>query len=210
MDLKKEIKLINVSSLTGESKYIYNKIKMFYDEFSRNNQNDMKIIIDIINSKYKIPLNTVDGIKMYKLSLRFLDEFITRYCSYYKVIIPVNTRYIRNDIFNIYIQYQARLKSHHKDYFDPFKRIKECEKFEFETNGFKFITTLCQLNFFQWVIENDILKYIERNIDLIVHNKKEVDEYFKNKKNKKDTSSTTSTHSLSSENRTKISFVLEL
>ena len=49
MDLKKEIKLINVSSLTGESKYIYNKIKMFYDEFSRNNQNDMKIIIDIIN-----------------------------------------------------------------------------------------------------------------------------------------------------------------
>jgi len=141
MDLKKEIKLINVSSLTGESKYIYNKIKMFYDEFSRNNQNDMKIIIDIINSNYKIPLNTVDGIKMYKLSLRFLDEFITRYCSYYKVIIPVNTRYIRNDIFNIYIQYQARLKSHHKDYFDPFKRIKECEKFEFETNGFKFITT---------------------------------------------------------------------
>jgi len=210
MDLKKEIKLINVSSLTGESKYIYNKIKMFYDDFSRNNQNDMKIIIDIINSKYKIPLNTVDGIKMYKLSLRFLDEFITRYCSYYKVIIPVNTRYIRNDIFNIYIQYQARLKSHHKDYFDPFKRIKECEKFEFETNGFKFITTLCQLNFFQWVIENDILKYIERNIDLIVHNKKEVDEYFKNKKNKKDTSSTTSTHSLSSENRTKISFILEL
>lgn len=202
--------LINVCSLSGESKYIYNKIKTFYDDFSKNNPKDMAIVIDIIKSKYKIPLVTKEGTKMFKLSLRFLDEFITRYCSYYKIIIPVNTKYVRNDIFNIYIQYQARLKSHHKDYFDPFKRIKECDKFEFETREFKFVTTLCQLNFFQWIIENDILKFIENNLATIIQNKKEVDEFFKNKKSKKDTSSTTSTQSMSSDNKTKISFILEL
>jgi len=213
MSYKKEVILSDLCSLSGESKYIYNKIKTFYDDFSKNNPKDMEIVINIIKSKYKLPVNTKDGNKMFKLSLRFLDEFITRYCSYYKIIIPVNTRYVRNDIFNIYIQYQARLKSHHKDYFDPFKRVKECDKFEFETNGFKFITTLCQLNFFQWIIENDILKFIENNLETIIKNKKEVDEYYKNiknSKNKKDSQSTSSTQSISSENRTKISFILEL
>ena len=200
--------LIKISELKGESLYMYNSLKKFYDEYTLNNQQNFTKIINIINHKYKLIYNN----KSYKLSLRFLDEFITRYCLYYKTTINVNNKYFVIPLFNIYIRYQAQLNSHHKDYFDPFKRVKECQKIEFITNNFKFITTLCQLNFFKWIIENDIIQYIENNFDTIIENKKKVDNFFENKKKlKKNKCATLSTLSaMTSENNTRKTFKLEL
>ena len=60
--------------------------------------------------------------------------------------------------FNTYQSYKSQLKSYSKKKFDPFCRRQRIE-FEYE-QGKKIETTVGQLNFFKWAIENLIIDYI--------------------------------------------------
>ena len=69
--------------------------------------------------------------------------------------------------FNIYLNYKAQLKSFQKKQFDPFCRRQRIN-FYYDSENTKYIvTTVGQLNFFKWAIENNILNYIKDNIDEI-------------------------------------------
>ena len=69
--------------------------------------------------------------------------------------------------FNTYHSYKSQLKSYSKKRFDPFCR-RERIQFEYDEN--KHIeTTVGQLNFFKWAIDNLI-------IDFIIANYKEIEE----------------------------------
>lgn len=109
-------------------------------------------------SNMKKLINIIDG--SYSVSLRLIDWFVTNYSKKNNTIIVRN---IDNDVihFNVYLSYRSQLKAYSKQQFDPFRR-RDRMNFYYEKD--KHIeTTVGQLNFFRWVIVNNILEYIESN-----------------------------------------------
>ena len=66
--------------------------------------------------------------------------------------------------FNVYVRYKAQLKSYSKKSFDPFCRKDRIT--DWGTNG-NITTTIGQLNFFKWAIQNNVIQYIEENLSEI-------------------------------------------
>lgn len=101
-------------------------------------------------------IDIIEGVS--KISLRLIDWFVTNYSKKHSTII---TKVINNNIvhFNVYLSYRSQLKAYSKQQFDPFRR-RDRINFYFEKD--KYIeTTIGQLNFFRWVLQNDILEYIK-------------------------------------------------
>jgi len=97
------------------------------------------------------------------ISLRLIDWFVTNYSKKNNNVI---TRQQNNNIihFNVYLSYRSQLKAYSKQLFDPFRR-RERITFTYDNIGKKNIeTTIGQMNFFRWVIQNDILDYMEKNL----------------------------------------------
>ena len=92
--------------------------------------------------------------KVKTTSLRVIDWFVTNYAKKNAVNIHVDThRHI-----NVYINYRSQLKAYSKHQFDPFRRRFRINYY-YDENTFV-ETTIGQLNFFKWLIENKILDYI--------------------------------------------------
>lgn len=90
---------------------------------------------------------------------------------------------ITSRIFDIKISYKARLKTHSKKYFDPFRRGNRfIYHYQALDQDIYIETTLCQLNFFRWLLLHNILEYIEDNYEDL---KNKMGIYEKNKKNEK-------------------------
>ena len=91
-----------------------------------------------------------------KISLRIVDWFATNYAKKYYTLYNVN-----NKRFKVYLDYKLKLKAYSKKRFDPFcrwDRISIPYK-----NGTSIETTIGQLNFFKWAIENDVIEYIKQH-----------------------------------------------
>jgi hypothetical protein len=118
----------------------------------------------IIKNNINHMLYIIDGTS--KISLRILDWFVTNYAKKNNIIYNVinhKTNQIRK--FIVYLDYKSQLKGYSKKQFDPFCRR---ERIEFEYLPDKCIeTTVGQLNFFRWCIDNNIINYIEDNIEII-------------------------------------------
>ena len=70
------------------------------------------------------------------------------------------------ELFDVKISYKARLKTHSKKYFDPFRRGKRFDYYYDKKDDSKFIeTTLCQLNFFRWLFMHNLMDYVEDNFE---------------------------------------------
>ena len=100
----------------------------------------------------------------HKMSLRILDWFVTNYSKKYNITYQVKLNdKIKN--FIVYLDYKSQLKAYSKKQFDPFCRRERI--LFFDHDGKEIITTVGQLNFFKWSLENDILDYILDNFDVI-------------------------------------------
>ena len=98
-----------------------------------------------------------------RISLRILDWFVTNYSKKFGTSF-INKNYKKGN-FIVYLNYKSQLKAYSKKQFDPFCRRERhtyTDKYENEI-----ITTVGQLNFFRWAIENNIIDYIINNIDVI-------------------------------------------
>lgn len=167
-----QINVINIDSFKKKEKMLFDVINDFFFKCSRN---DIDKIINVIGGKYKI-------------SLRFLDWFVTRYCFLYKTSIQINNKYNNEQDFNVNISYKAQLKSFKKKCFDPFKR-KNKFFYSFNTNvntntdenanNYSILTTLGQLNFFKWALSYDIINYVENNFEQINSKINYVNTFFK-------------------------------
>lgn len=96
-----------------------------------------------------------------KISLRIVDWFATNYAKKYYTLYEINN----TRRFKVYFDYKLKLKAYSKRRFDPFcrwERISIPYK-----NGTSIETTIGQLNFFKWAIENEVINYIEENYDMI-------------------------------------------
>ena len=96
-----------------------------------------------------------------RISLRIVDWFVTNYAKKNYVVYNLPNQ----ERFKVHNDYKLKLKSYSKRRFDPFCRWERIripfnEQQELET-------TIGQLNFFKWSIENGILDYIEENYEAI-------------------------------------------
>ena len=170
MDVKKKSLTNSVGGrshkkLSVKQSLLFNKIKKFFNE-----KENIKELLDIIEG------NT-------KLSLRIIDWFVTNYSKKNFIVIHNKKKQIERftagkispktkkkleekyEEFNVHLNYKSQLKSFQKKQFDPFCRR---ERINFYYDEKKFIvTTVGQLNFFKWAIENNILKYIRENMNNI-------------------------------------------
>lgn len=106
------------------------------------------------DNNYNILLNIINGYN--NISLRIIDWFITNYSKKYNIFWINN-----NNRFVIYLNYKLQLKAYSKKQFDPFCRR---ERITFTIDDKPLVTTVGQLNFFKWIIENNIIDYIINNI----------------------------------------------
>ena len=100
-----------------------------------------------------------------KISLRIVDWFATNYAKKYYTLYPILESNGQTRRFKVYFDYKLKLKAYSKRRFDPFcrwERISIPYK-----SGTCIETTIGQLNFFKWAIENRVVEYIEENYDTI-------------------------------------------
>lgn len=107
-----------------------------------------------------------------KISLRVIDWFVTNYSKKYNIMYEIsckNNKIIESKIddseqkrqFIVYLNYKSQLKSYSKKQFDPFCR-RERISYEY-LPGKEITTTVGQLNFFKWALENNVIEYIDKH-----------------------------------------------
>ena len=153
---KKTLKISN-----SKTDLIMNSLHKFY-----NNKSNITQLLPIINGETK-------------LSLRIIDWFVTNYAKKNNTIF-YNSRqkggkakpkeYSKiayeeyNEPFIVFLKYKSQLNGFQKKLFDPFCRRSRIQ-FHYDKDKDKYIiTTVGQLNFFKWAIENNVLHYIKDNI----------------------------------------------
>jgi len=100
-----------------------------------------------------------------KISLRIVDWFATNYAKKYYTLYSTEDDFGNLKRFKVYFDYKLKLKAYSKRRFDPFCRW---ERISIPYKGDKYIeTTIGQLNFFKWAIENKVVNYIEENYETI-------------------------------------------
>jgi hypothetical protein len=118
---------------------LMSNLMKFYEE-----DNNLEKMLKIINGESPI-------------SLRIIDWFATNYAKKFFTVYEVGT----NRRFKVYMDYKLKLKAYSKRRFDPFCRWDRITIPY--VNGTFIQTTIGQLNFFKWALENGVVAYIENN-----------------------------------------------
>ena len=139
-----------VDNITKEALLHDSLIKFYSNKFN------LDILLPIIEQKSNI-------------SLRILDWLVTNYSKKYNVAYEIYKNGNKS-LFFIYLSYKNQLKAYSKKYFDPFCRRNRIDidlrHLSDERSGV-ITTTIGQLNFFRWFIENKLLNYVLININKI-------------------------------------------
>ena len=109
------------------------------------NESNLNTLTEILNSQ--------------NVSLRVIDWFVTNYSKKYNIEYDY-----KDNIVNVYISYKSQLKSYSKRFFDPFCRRN---RINFACKNYEISTTIGQLNFFKWALDNLVIEYINNNYSLI-------------------------------------------
>ena len=134
---------MSVTSYATKNDLLLNNLMEFY-----KNEDNMSKMLKIITGESKI-------------SLRIVDWFATNYAKKYYTLYSITDVNGLERRFKVYVDYKLKLKAYSKENFDPFCRW---ERITIPYKDGSFIeTTLGQLNFFKWSLENKIIEYIESN-----------------------------------------------
>jgi len=148
---------MNNTSYTTQNDLLLKNLMTFYktddQDGNYNPNNNLDKMLKLITGESKI-------------SLRIVDWFSTNYSKKYYtlyVIEATNDNITRR--FKVYDDYKLKLKAYSKKRFDPFCRW---DRISIPYTNGKFIeTTIGQLNFFKWALENKVIDYIEQNYNEI-------------------------------------------
>ena len=145
------------SVYTTQNDLLLKNLMDFYktdnDDGSFNSTNNLDKMLRIITGTSKI-------------SLRIVDWFATNYAKkFYTIYTIEKTTDNITRRFKVYDDYKLKLKAYSKKRFDPFCRW---ERINIPYSNDKFIeTTIGQLNFFKWALENKVIDFVEQNYELI-------------------------------------------
>jgi len=131
------------------------------------------------------------------LSLRVIDWFVTHYSRSKNIIYWIDDKnkaliedfpsYGGQDLrkFNLHLEYHAQLQSYTKMYFDPFRRHEKITFVLEKTPMVSITSTVGQLNFFRWALQNGVIEYITRHLHDIEENMSSFQNAVKNKEKPK-------------------------
>ncbi len=167
MVAKQESSMVNVNNMKGPEQHTYMRtIDTLTKIFS---QKDLLMQSLILFFKERKNLNIVIPIitGRSQISLRILDWFVTNYSKKNNInyVVEYDNKKKGTRNFIVYLDYKAQLKAYSKKLFDPFCRRERISFIDHDNN--ELITTVGQLNFFRWAIENKIIGYINDNYDEI-------------------------------------------
>lgn len=148
-DIESSLSSLSISESSELTDSRIDKYMSMLDEYYNNLDDDtIYKIIDIINRRSKI-------------SLRLIEWVVSKYSQNHVIEIYSND----GSPMNIYNSYHIKTKVYEKKYFDLFRRVNVIT-YKFKNNdNMKIETTISQLNFFKWLLENNIFWYIEENRD---------------------------------------------
>jgi hypothetical protein len=129
-----------MSVYTKQNDLLLNNLTEFYQKEDYHHLNSM---LSVLNGDSKI-------------SLRIIDWFVTNFAKQRYTVYTLTN----GQRFKVYNVYKLKLKAYSKKRFDPFCRW---QKIDFPYGSKFVVTTIGQLNFFKWVMENEILTYILEN-----------------------------------------------
>ena len=124
---------------TTQNSLLLNNLLQFYQK-----DNYLELMLSIINGVSPI-------------SLRIVDWFATNYSKQYYV--TYSTKHDKR--FKVYNDYKLKLRAYSKKRFDPFCRWDRIS-IPYKNNQY-IQTTIGQLNFFKWALENDVIEYIKNH-----------------------------------------------
>jgi hypothetical protein len=135
---------LNISTLNTQNDLLMKNLMEFY-----NQHENLTKMMHIINGESKI-------------SLRIVDWFVTNFAKKYYTVYELPSKNTGDmQRFKVYNDYKLKLKAYSKRRFDPFCRW---ERISIPYDDEKIMeTTIGQLNFFKWAIENKIVDFIETN-----------------------------------------------
>ena len=127
-----------MEKIKSPEQWVLHRLSKFYD-----NPNNIKKLASVLNGESNV-------------SLRIIDWFVTNYAKKYNSsFMNESGKYII-----VYLAYKSHLKAYSKRMFDPFCRTKRIQFMGIET-------TVGQLNFFEWIISDNILNFLEENRDTV-------------------------------------------
>jgi len=144
---QQSILIMATSGYTTQNDLLLNNLMDFYKD-----EENLNTMLKIITGESKI-------------SLRIVDWFATNYAKKYYTLYNFqdSNGFLRR--FKVYVDYKLKLKAYSKKRFDPFCRW---DRISIPYKGTSCIeTTIGQLNFFKWTLENKVIQYIEDNYDTI-------------------------------------------
>jgi hypothetical protein len=130
--------------LSGKDGLLFSGLQDFY----HHNKGSIEKVADIINGKSKT-------------SLRIIDCFVTSYSVENHIECVTN----EGAHVSVHKSYKRNLNAFHGKHFSIFKRT---QRIAIKYGKDKILdTTIAQLNFFKWIIENKILDIVEKHYDSI-------------------------------------------
>jgi hypothetical protein len=139
----------------------------YYNTIHTQNELLLKSLMEFYKDKTNIEkmMKIVNG--KTKISLRIVDWFVTNFAKKYYTVYDISSFNNKEETvrFKVYNEYKLKLKSYKKQRFDPFCRWERIT-IPYEEDMYM-ETTIGQLNFFKWAIENKIIEYIEENYEMI-------------------------------------------
>ncbi len=138
-----------------QNELLLNNLLEFYKK------DNMESLMKIINGESRISLRIIDW---------FVTNFAKKNFTVYSIPAKNKCSTVINgeenmERFKVFHQYKLELKAYSKVRFDPFSR-RERIMVPY-TDNTCLQTTIGQLNFFRWAIENKVLEYIENHYDEI-------------------------------------------
>lgn len=153
---------------TSQNDLLLNNLLVFY-----KNTDNMERMLKIITGESKISLRIVDW---------FSTNYAKKHFTIYDIVSDTNDSNSSSKRFKVYVDYKLKLKAYSKKRFDPFCRWDRISIPYNDAKGTFIETTIGQLNFFKWALENKIIDYIEENYEEI---EKDMNNYNSTSKRKK-------------------------
>jgi len=111
---------------------------------------------------FQIFYNVVN--KKTEYSLRVLEWFVSKYAEKNDIVYTFETPNGKTKEFNVFLDYRNQLTSYQKKCFDMFRRQSRFSISNPDNPKIEMLTTVGQMNFFKWAIENQVLDYVSNHL----------------------------------------------
>jgi hypothetical protein len=139
------------TQVTTQKQLLFDNLMDFYQK-ENSGKGPLQKMMEVINGESKISLRIVDW---------FVTNYAKKYYTVYEVPKITNNKISESETvrFKVFHEYKLKLKAYAKKNFDPFCRWERIQIPYDEESSME--TTIGQLNFFKWAIENKIIDYIK-------------------------------------------------